>query len=264
MNPIVEIFSQGEEVVSGQVADTNAAWLSQQLVQLGFQMKRHTAVGDDLEDLIAVLTEIAPRADCCICTGGLGPTIDDLTADAVAAAFNRPLQFDAIALSQIETFFVQRNRSMAVINRKQAFLPASAQRIDNPVGTAPGFALQHQRCWFVFLPGVPAEMQAMFLATVQADLQQRFELRPSRLVTLFCQGRGESDIQQALHDLQLPAEVRLGFRARVGEVQTKLLFPFGYPSEHLTAAVNEVIARIGANVVVAVEGIPFDSQAGTA
>ncbi len=81
--PIAEIFSQGEEVICGQVADTNAAWLSEQLVQMGFVINRHTAVGDKLQDLVALLDEISFRTDLCICTGGLGPTLDDLTAEAV-------------------------------------------------------------------------------------------------------------------------------------------------------------------------------------
>ena len=88
MKPILEIFSQGEELVTGQIVDTNAAWLSQQAVALGFRVARHTAVGDNLSELIALLHDIAQRADCCICTGGLGPTTDDLTALAVAEAFD--------------------------------------------------------------------------------------------------------------------------------------------------------------------------------
>ena len=91
MNPTLEIFSQGEEVVTGQTVDTNAAWLSEQVVTLGFTVTRHTAVGDKLDDLVTLLREISTRADCCICTGGLGPTSDDLTAEAVAKAFDLPL-----------------------------------------------------------------------------------------------------------------------------------------------------------------------------
>ncbi|NOQ35163.1 MAG: competence/damage-inducible protein A, partial [Methylococcaceae bacterium] len=135
MNPKVEIFSQGEEVVTGQVADTNAAWLSTQLVEMGFKVSRHTAVGDKLEDLISLLQEIASRADCCICTGGLGPTTDDLTREAVATAFDAPLEFDEIALKNISEYFTQRDRAMPEVNRKQAYFPKNAKRIDNDWGT---------------------------------------------------------------------------------------------------------------------------------
>jgi nicotinamide-nucleotide amidase len=148
MNPTLEIFSQGEEIVTGQIVDTNAAWLSQQAVACGFTVTRHTAVGDKLDDLIVLLQDISPRADCCICTGGLGPTSDDLTAEAVAYAFNLPLKFDDIAFEQISNFFAHRNKTMPESNRKQAMLPHGAERIDNEWGTAPGFSLQYGRCWF--------------------------------------------------------------------------------------------------------------------
>ena len=89
--PTIEIFSQGEEVINGQTVDTNAAWLSERLFEMGFQITRHTTVGDRVDQLVSVLREISARAECCICTGGLGPTQDDLTAEAVSLAFNRPL-----------------------------------------------------------------------------------------------------------------------------------------------------------------------------
>lgn len=244
MTVIAEIFSQGEEVVSGQTVDTNATWLSQHLNDLGLTVKRHTAVGDQLDDLVALIREIAARADCCICTGGLGPTVDDLTAEAVAIASEQPLQFDEIAFKQIEAYFAKRQRPMPEINRKQAFLPLQSVRIDNPVGTAPGFALKIQRCWFVFLPGVPSEMKAMF-PVVQQQLQKRFTLQSHGLVTLRSVGIGESAIQQRLQTLKLPDEVQLGFRAAIDEVQTKLLFPADFTVKARQALVTEAVNLIG-------------------
>lgn len=230
MNAIAEIFSQGEEIVCGQTVDSNAAWLSQNLNQMGFRVQRHTAVGDQLDDLVRLIVEIADRADCCLCTGGLGPTIDDLTAEAVAIAADAPLQFDAEAMRQIEGYFDNRQRPMPPANRKQACLPENALRIDNPVGTAPGFMLKIRRCWFAFLPGVPAEMKAMFPA-VQQQLQAQFSLQADSLVTLRSVGIGESAIQQRLEALRLPESVQLGFRAAIDEVQTKLLFPAGFDAD---------------------------------
>ncbi len=244
-HPIAEIFSQGEEVINGQVADTNAAWLSQQLVEMGFVIARHTAVGDKLADLIQLLNEISQRADVCICSGGLGPTIDDLTAAAVANAFNRPLQLDPVALAQIADYFSNRQRSMAEINRKQACFPQDAVRIDNAWGTAPGFALQHQRCWFVFLPGVPTEMKNMFDAHIKSQLQNRFVLQADKLVAIKSVGIGESDIQQILNMLSLPDKVQLSFRATTDEVQTKLLFPVATADSVIKTCVEQVVAKIG-------------------
>jgi len=249
-HPIAEIFSQGEEVISGQIADTNAAWLSQQLVEMGFSIARHTAVGDKLQDLVDLLKEISHRADCCICTGGLGPTIDDLTAEAVATAFDSPLQLDTEALQQIEHYFANRNKEMAEINRKQALFPKKAVRIDNAWGTAPGFAIQQNRCWFVFVPGVPTEMRNMFSAHIKAALQKRFVLQADKLYSIKSVGIGESDLQQKLNDYQLPDSVHLSFRATTDEVQTKLLFAANTAETEIKTTLDQVLALIGDPVFV--------------
>jgi len=252
IHPVAEIFSQGEEVLTGQIADTNAAWLSQQLVQMGFVMNRHTTVGDKLQDLIDLLKEISNRADFCICTGGLGPTIDDLTAEAVALAFDSPLQLDPVALTQIERYFLNRNRVMADSNRKQAYFPQGASRIDNEWGTAPGFALLHNRCWFVFVPGVPTEMRHMFYQFVAAELEKRFTLRADKLVSIKTIGIGESDLQQKINDFSLPDGVKLGFRAAPDEVQTKLLFPVEAEDSVIKECVNSLVEVLG-EVVFAID-----------
>jgi competence/damage-inducible protein CinA-like protein len=254
MNPTLEIFSQGEEIVTGQIADTNAAWLSEQAVQLGFTVTRHTAVGDKRDDLIALLKEISRRADCCVCTGGLGPTSDDLTAEAVAEAFNLPLQFDEIAFGQIQRFFSARNRPMPEINRKQAMLPEGSIRLDNGWGTAPGFALQAGRCWFAFMPGVPSEMRHIFQERIKPMLAGRFTLSLSRLVTIKTFGIGESDIQQLIGDIAIPDPIQLGFRAGVDEVQTKLLFPAEYQEPEMAVLTNEISARLG-SFVFGIDGL---------
>lgn len=248
MNPILEIFSQGEEVVTGQIVDTNAAWLSERAVAMGFTVARHTAVGDKLDDLIALLREIAQRADCCLCTGGLGPTSDDLTAEAVAKAFGLPLEFDGIAFEQIQRFFVRRNRVMPESNRKQAMFPKGAERIDNAWGTAPGFSLQAGRCWFAFVPGVPSEMRHLFLESIQPTLARRFLLRPGTLVSIKTLGIGESSIQQLIGGVEIPAQVQLGFRASPDDVQTKLLFPHDYPEADMAALVSKVTGQLGDHV----------------
>lgn len=252
MKPRFEVFSQGEEIITGQTVDSNAAWLSQQAVRQGFVVARHTAVGDKLEDLVGLLQEIAVRADCCVCTGGLGPTSDDLTAEAVANAFHKPLEFDTVAFDHIQRFFANRNRPMPEANRKQAMLPKGAERLDNAWGTAPGFTLFHGRCWFVFLPGVPSEMKPMFLEYVLPRWSGRFQLRPSDLITLRTVGIGESDIQQRLNELTLPEPVQLGFRASLHEVQTKLLFPHGYDVSAM-AALTERVAELLGDAVFAVD-----------
>ncbi|MDO9423325.1 MAG: molybdopterin-binding protein [Methylobacter sp.] len=254
MNPTLEIFSQGEEIVTGQTVDTNAAWLSEHAVNMGLTVTRHTAVGDKLDDLIALLREISIRADCCICTGGLGPTSDDLTAEAVAKAFDLPLEFDAVAFEQVKRFFALRNREMPDSNRKQAMFPKGAERIDNAWGTAPGFSLQVGRCWFAFVPGVPNEMRHLFLESIQPTLASRFLLQPNRLITIRTLGLGESAIQQRIDAIEIPAQVQLGFRASPDDVQTKLLFPQNYPEAAMTTLVDKMAVELGDHVF-AIDGL---------
>jgi competence/damage-inducible protein CinA-like protein len=254
MNPTLEIFSQGEEVVTGQTVDTNAAWLSERVVTMGFAVTRHTAVGDKLDDLIALLREISVRSDCCICTGGLGPTSDDLTTEAVAKAFDLPLEFDEVAFEQIKQFFTYRDRVMPESNRKQAIFPKGVERIDNAWGTAPGFSLQVGRCWFAFMPGVPSEMRHLFLESVQITLAKRFLLQPSKLIAIKTLGIGESAIQERISVVEIPAPVQLGFRAGPDDVQTKLLFPPDYPETAMIDLVSRVAGELGDNVF-AIDGL---------
>jgi nicotinamide-nucleotide amidase len=252
MNPVLEIFSQGEEITRGQIADTNAAWLSQQVIDLGFNVTRHTAVGDKLDDLVALLKEIAQRADCCLCTGGLGPTSDDLTAEAVAKAFDLPLQFDEFAYAQMQQYFARRKRTMPVSNYKQALLPTGAVRLDNDAGTAPGFAVKFQRCWFAFMPGVPSEMRQMYMNKISPLLPERFSLQPGRLITLKTIGLGESALQEQIAAIAIPNVVQLGYRA-AEDVQIKLLFPFAYPESAIAGLVATFADSLG-DCVYAIEG----------
>jgi len=252
--PVAEIFSQGDEVVTGEIADTNAAWLSKELTARGFDVARHTAVGDRLEALVDLLREIAGRADLCICTGGLGPTSDDLTAEAVGRAFGLPLELDGTALAQIEAYFVRLGRAMPEVNKKQALLPRESERLDNLWGTAPGFALQAGRCRFVFMPGVPGEMKAMFRRWIGPDLPRRFRLAPARLVVLNTVGLGESSLQERIDRIALPPEVKLGFRAGGAENRVKLLFPANFPEAELNDVVERAADAIG-DAVFAIGGI---------
>ena len=258
MNFNVEIFSQGEELLIGQTTDTNAAWLSEQLVGLGFQVTRHTTVGDNLAHLKQVLKEIAERADCCLCTGGLGPTSDDLTAQAVAAAFDLPLEFDPIAYAQISAFFERRHRSMPESNRKQAMLPKGARRIDNAWGTAPGFAVRYQRCWFAFMPGVPFEMRHLFNETIKPVLIQNYPTQPYQRVTFKTIGIGESAIQEKIAAIALPDSVQLGFRTSDEENQTKLLFPYAFPPLAKTSLIEQFSAALG-DYVFAIDDVESTS-----
>lgn len=252
--PDAEILSQGDEVATGQIADTNAAWLAERLTDLGFVVRRHTVVGDRPEDIQRALLEIATRAEVCIGTGGLGPTDDDHTARAVAAAFARPLEFDDEAMRQIESMYARFRRPMPEINRRQAWLPGGADRLDNAWGTAPGFAVHHDRCAFFFLPGVPREMKPMFEERVTPRLVSSFTLRPGRLVTLRTTGIGESEMQARVGALDASGVV-VGTRTVLPENHLKLRFDADVADARVEQIVDDVAQRIG-SPVFAIEGLP--------
>lgn len=143
----VEMLATGDEVLHGQIVDSNSAWLAELLLQHGLPMTRRQTVGDSLDELVGVLKERSEVADVLIVNGGLGPTSDDLSALAAAKAAGVPLVLNEYWLTQMAAFFAGRGRKMAASNRKQAELPDGAEMLDNPIGTACGFAIELNRCW---------------------------------------------------------------------------------------------------------------------
>lgn len=203
MNAI--IISIGDELILGQTVDTNASWISQQLAQLGIPVARHLTLPDDAQAIAYHLGRTAPTADLLIVTGGLGPTDDDLTRQALADALDVPLELHQGALEQIETFFDRLGRAMPPTNRVQAMIPETCQPLANHAGTAPGIAGSIQNTPAFFLPGVPAEMKRMFQEALRPALEQ---LVPSdarqRVIcsrALHTIGIGESDLAQRIGDL---------------------------------------------------------------
>ena len=219
----VEIISQGDEVITGQTIDTNAAWLSEQLVLLGFDVVRHSTVPDRIADIQQVLKDASKRSDLVLCSGGLGPTDDDLTAEAVANVSAKKLAYDELAMGLMKDMFHRLNRKMVKANEKQVWLPEGATRIDNYWGTAPGFYLQLNRAMMAFLPGVPGEMKAMFEQELKPILRKQFDLKPQKLVTFRTTGIGESNLQEKIGEFS-HQNVNLSYRAMGREVQIKLRF----------------------------------------
>ena len=206
-----EIVSIGDELTSGQRLDTNSQWLSDQLGELGVRVLFHTTVADDLEADRQAIRLACERADIVIMTGGLGPTADDLTRAAVAAATNRELELDQQSLEHIRRLFRRRKRSMPDRNIGQAMFPVGSRPIPNPHGTAPGIEMRverHERnertaSWLFALPGVPAEMREMWSATVRPKICELLGAgqQTIRHHRLKCFGVGESDLERMLPDL---------------------------------------------------------------
>jgi nicotinamide-nucleotide amidase len=202
-----EIISIGDELTSGQRLDTNSQWLSQRLGEIGVPVAFHTTVGDDLETNVAALRAAIDRADVVVVTGGLGPTADDLTREALAAAAGVDLVQDDAALEHIRNLFSRRGRSMPERNVLQAQFPRGSRVVPNAHGTAPGIDMSVPRiccapCRVFALPGVPAEMFAMWEATVgpaiAAALPSPRVIRHRRIK---CFGVGESDVEAMLPDM---------------------------------------------------------------
>lgn len=222
----VEMLSTGDEVLYGQIVDTNAAWLADFLFEQGLPLSRRNTVGDKLDDLVSILRERSTQADVLIVNGGLGPTSDDLSALAAATAKGESLVLHEPWLAQMEKFFKERGRVMAPSNRKQAEIPASAEFIDNPVGTACGFAIKFNRCLIFFTPGVPSEFKVMVQQEILPRLRARFDVpEPPLCLRLTTFGRSESDLAQSLDHLALPAGVSMGYRSSMPIIELKLTGP---------------------------------------
>ncbi|VFZ47348.1 nicotinamide mononucleotide deamidase-related protein YfaY [Klebsiella pneumoniae] len=222
----VEMLSTGDEVLHGQIVDTNAAWLADFFFNQGLPLTRRNTVGDDLDALVAILRERSEQADVLIVNGGLGPTSDDLSALAAATAKGEGLILHPEWLETMTRFFAERGRPMAESNRKQAEIPASAEMINNPVGTACGFAIQLNRCLMFFTPGVPSEFKVMVEQEILPRLRQRFTLPdPPVCLRLTTFGRSESELAQSLNPLTLPPGVVMGYRSSMPIIELKLTGP---------------------------------------
>ncbi|SPX54026.1 competence/damage-inducible protein CinA [Klebsiella pneumoniae] len=222
----VEMLSTGDEVLHGQIVDTNTAWLADFFFNQGLPLTRRNTVGDDLDALVAILRERSEQADVLIVNGGLGPTSDDLSALAAATAKGEGLILHPEWLETMTRFFAERGRPMAESNRKQAEIPASAEMINNPVGTACGFAIQLNRCLMFFTPGVPSEFKVMVEQEILPRLRQRFTLPdPPVCLRLTTFGRSESELAQSLNPLTLPPGVVMGYRSSMPIIELKLTGP---------------------------------------
>ncbi|MEY0434708.1 nicotinamide mononucleotide deamidase-related protein YfaY [Providencia huaxiensis] len=223
---VVEMLSTGDEVLHGQIIDTNAAWLADCFFQQGLSLSKRTTVGDNLESLVATFLERSLSADVLIVNGGLGPTSDDLSALAAAKAAGVPLVEHLQWIEVMECYFIARGRVMPETNRKQALLPANAELIDNPVGTACGFSLVLNDCLIFFTPGVPSEFKVMVNDQILPRLRARFTLpEPPICLRLTSFGRSESSLAKQFDSLPLPENCVLGYRSSMPIIELKLTGP---------------------------------------
>ncbi|NEX82085.1 competence/damage-inducible protein A [Aeromonas rivipollensis] len=224
----IEIISTGDEIVTGLVVDTNAPWLSALLLEQGWQVRRRLTVGDNLADLKAALQESASRAEVVLVCGGLGPTADDLTAQAAAEAFSQPLTLFPDWLATMAERYASRGRTMAQSNSKQAWLPRGCEILDNPVGTACGFLVSHPashgQSRLFFTPGVPFEFKQMVREQIMPRLKALAgEETDTELRRFYTFGISESALSDKLDAAPWPAGIELGYRSSMPLIELKLI-----------------------------------------
>ena len=232
---VVELINTGNELMLGRVLNTHQQWLCRRLADLGYVVSRQVAIGDTAEEITSAIREALSRADIIIATGGLGPTSDDMTRDAIAQLLKRKLHEDAEVLARIKGFFKSVNRPMPERTRVQALIPEGAIILKNEHGTAPGLALkvpagtidaQTDPSWLIMLPGPPRELRPMFNASVATLLRQEYPLNtPFVCRTIRTTGLGESLVEEMIAELVRPLSARgltVGYCARPGEVDVRL------------------------------------------
>ncbi len=219
-----ELISTGDEVITGLIVDTNASWLSSELLSLGIQPHFRSTCGDDPEDIKNLLQERSKQADIIFVNGGLGPTTDDNTSASAARAAGVELVRHKEWVEKIKAWHEKRGRTMSETNLKQADIPSTAEIIDNPNGTACGFYMKINRALCFFTPGVPHEFKAMFQDFIKPYLLEHCpDLHVTEVKRLITFGIPESILQQRMNDLAVPDKIVIGYRASYPIMELKII-----------------------------------------
>ncbi len=245
-----EIIATGSELMLGEQVDTNSSHVARKFREIGLALAYVTLVGDDEPRMVEAIQTALSRSDVILITGGLGPTVDDVTRSAVARAVGRELVFRPELLEQIEARFRAFGRKMSENNRRQAYVPEGAQPIENPVGTAPAFIIEHEGRAIVCLPGVPREMMVLLEQAALPYLTAKYPRQGVIVVrTLRTVGEGESRIDALIADLEQSANPAIGLSAKAGQVDVRLAATAASREEAhalLSEMESKVRERIGA------------------
>jgi nicotinamide-nucleotide amidase len=222
----VSILTIGSEVLDGRVQDSNSNYLCKKLAALGLNVSQILSCTDVISDINDLLTFASKRSNILILTGGLGPTTDDLTREAVAEFYSVPLKLNEGALSEMKALYQRRGRNFNPTNEKQALFPEGSLIVPNPVGTAPGFMIEDNTSdsirVLVSLPGVPRELYAMFESTIEPFLKNLKGITPVNIKGFKCFGIPEAQIGARIQELNIPAEIFVSYRAAFPEVHIAL------------------------------------------
>ncbi|RYZ99336.1 MAG: competence/damage-inducible protein A [Sphingobacteriaceae bacterium] len=259
---LAEIITIGDEILIGQIVDTNSAWIAQQLNAIGIRVKQISSVSDDREHILKALAEAALRADIILITGGLGPTKDDITKKTLADYFGVGFVEDKKALDNVMRIFARSNRPMLDINRQQAQVPENCEVILNKNGTAPGMWFNQHGKIYVSMPGVPFEMMYMMEEQVIPKLLSSLTLPVIIHKTILTVGEGESFLSERIADIEdaLPAHIKLAYLPKLGQVRLRLT-AYGTDRDLLQQQIDLHTAKLKervSNVIAAEEDIPLE------
>jgi nicotinamide-nucleotide amidase len=259
---LAEIITIGDEILIGQIVDTNSAWMAEKLNHAGIRVKQISSVSDNRGHILAALAEAATRADIILITGGLGPTKDDITKKTLAEYFNVGMVLNDAALENVRNIFEKYNRPLLEVNRKQAEVPANCEVILNKNGTAPGMWFNHEGKIYVSMPGVPFEMKYMVEEEVIPKLQAQLKLPVIIHKTILTVGEGESFLAEKIADIEdsLPPHIKLAYLPKLGQVRLRLSAD-GDDSALLQKEIDLHAAKIIERVrhaVVAEEDVPLE------
>jgi len=219
-----EIITIGDEILIGQIVDTNSAWMGKQLSDIGIQVFQITSISDNKEHILNALKEASQRAEIVLITGGLGPTKDDVTKVSLAQYFNSSLIFNESVYGDVEKVFNKFGREVSLVNRKQAEVVANCTPLQNQVGTAPGMWFDEGGVVYVSMPGVPYEMKFLMTAHVLPRLKEKFVTPFILHRSILTQGIGESNLAEKISDFEdaLPSHIKLAYLPAPGMVRLRL------------------------------------------
>lgn len=248
---LAELLTIGDEILYGQIVDTNSQWMSVELDKIGVKVIRKTTVGDIEEEILTAFAEAEKRADVILITGGLGPTSDDLTKPLLAKYFNCELKINEEALAEVTEFFKSRGRELTELNRQQAALPTACEKITNPVGTAPGMWFDNGDKVFMSMPGVPHEMKRMMTEQVLPRIAKKYQLPVIHHKLIRTIGIGESFLAEKISgwEKSLPDHIKLAYLPSLGEVKLRLtcfgnsLTQLQREADAMTEKLNELIGQ---------------------
>ncbi|HTH81625.1 MAG TPA: competence/damage-inducible protein A [Mucilaginibacter sp.] len=259
---LAEIITIGDEILIGQIVDTNSAWMARQLNDAGIRVKQISSVSDDKQHILTALAEAARRADIIFITGGLGPTKDDITKTTLAEYFGVGMVENEDALNNVKRFFEKYNRPLLENNRLQAQVPENCEVIVNKNGTAPGMWFNHKGKVYVSMPGVPFEMMYLMEEEVIPKIKAQFKLPVIIHKTILTVGEGESFLAMRIAAVEdaLPSYIKLAYLPKLGQVRLRLS-GYGEDEAFLQSEINKYAAKIievVGDVVAAEEDIPLE------